>query len=97
MQCGLQAAILCYTDLIRVFQNKMLPHVDGAAPASKPSDSALCQLLLKSVSKDKKFVLEAAQCALMVAAETLEPEAMARKLMVYCKHRFALIVILSRP
>lgn len=78
-----------------MFENQMLPYVDGSTPSAKPSESALCQMLLKSVSKDKKFVLEASQRVLAVCAETLEPVEMAYKMLAYCKHKCALPMLLA--
>lgn len=75
---------------MQVFGDKMLPHVDGKAVPPKPSESALAQLLLKSVSKDKKFVLEASQKVLESCAQTLEPVEMSHKLIGYLKHKCVL-------
>eukprot|EP00892_Ulva_mutabilis_P009364 jgi/Ulvmu1/67/UM001_0070.1 len=80
-------AILCYGDMLSVMRDRMLPHIDGPCGLEKPSQSALCQLLLKSVSKDKKFVLEAAQAVLCTCADTLDAEALTVKLLPYAKHK----------
>jgi hypothetical protein len=85
----LQVAILCYGDLIHEFGDELLPHVDGQCVPPNPSQSALAQLLLKSVSKDKKFVLEASQKVLNSCAQTLNPVEMSQKLMGYLKHKCA--------
>jgi hypothetical protein len=87
----LQVAILCYGDLVQEFGDGLLPHVDGQCMPPKPSESALAQLLLKSVSKDKKFVLEASQKVLDSCAQTLDPVEMSHKLMGYLKHKCALL------
>lgn len=81
---------MCYGDLVQEFGDELLPHVDGKAVPPKPSESALAQLLLKSVSKDKKFVLEASQKVLDSCAQTLEPVEMSHKLIGYLKHKYAL-------
>ena len=85
----MQVAILCYGDLVLEFVDEMLPHVDGTGATPKPSESALAQLLLKSVSKDKKFVLEASQKVLDSCAQTLEPVQMSQRLLEYLKHKYA--------
>ena len=85
----MQVAILCFGDLVKRFRDEMLPFVDGTGVPPKPSESALAQLLLKSVSKDKKFVLEASQKVLDSCAQTLEPATMSHKLLGYLKHKCA--------
>lgn len=83
----MQIAILVYGDLLTKLGDRMLPYIDGPAGMDKPSLSALCQLLLKSVSKDKKFVLEAAQSVLRTISETLEAREVTLKLLPYAKHK----------
>lgn len=90
----LQIAILVYGDMLTALGDRMLAHLDGPAGMEKPSQSALCQLLLKSVSKDKKFVLEAAQQVLRTASETLDARDMALKLLAYAKHKCATHLLL---
>ena len=75
--------------MLATLGNRMLPHIDGPAGPEKPSQSALCQLLLKSVSKDKKFVLEAAQRVLSACTDTLDAHNLTLKLLPYAKHKCA--------
>lgn len=82
----MQIAILCFGDLIEVVREAALRHVDVGG-MSQPANSALCQLLLKSVSKDKKFVLEAAQKVLRTCARCLDPTEMLHKSLPYTKHK----------
>jgi hypothetical protein len=88
MLSSVQLAILCFGDITEVFGNEMLPLIDGEG-ACKPADSALCQLLLKSVSKDKKFVLEAAQEVLNACCDSLDAAGMIKMLLPYAKHKCA--------
>lgn len=86
-----KVAILCFGDLVAVMRDAALPHVErepGAGVAA-PADSALCQLLLKSVSKEKMFVVEAAREVLRTCARCLEPRAMLARLVPYTKHKCA--------
>lgn len=91
----IQVAILCYGDLVQEFGDELLPHVDGKGAPPKPAESALAQLLLKSVSKEKKFVLEASQKVLDSCANTLDPAEMSHKLIGYLKHKYALCMIIQ--
>jgi hypothetical protein len=81
-------AILCFGDLIEIFGDEMLPLIDGEG-ITKPSESALCQLLLKSVSKDKKFVLDASQNVLHSCCKSLSAPDMIKMLLPYAKHKCA--------
>ena len=84
----MQIAILCFGDLVEVARSSALPFVDIGG-ITKPADNALMQLLLKSVSKDKKFVLEAAQKVLRTCARCLDPCEMLHRAMPYAKHKCA--------
>lgn len=50
-----------------------MPRVDEESAPPQPADSALAQLLLKAVPRDKTFVVEASQKVLDACAETLGP------------------------
>jgi hypothetical protein len=84
----LQIAILCFGDLVEVMRESMLEHVDMGA-VEKPLNSALCQLLLKAVSNDKKFVLEAARKVLHTCARCLDSQSLLGRLLPYTNHKCA--------
>ena len=55
----------------------------------KPVHSALAQLLLKAVSNDKRFVLEAARQVLGTCARCLDAKVMQEQLLPFTKHKCA--------
>lgn len=69
-------------------RDEALPFVDIGGFA-KPTSNALAQLLLKSVSTDKKFVLEAAQKVLRTCVHCLDPAQVLEKALPYGKHKCA--------
>lgn len=88
MQAVAQVAILCFGDVLRVYTDELLPYVDGAGP-SKPTDSVICQLIMKSISNEKKFVTEAAATVLTALATTVDPRAILDLFLPYTKHKCA--------
>ena len=82
----MQIAILSFGDLVEVMRHHMLQHLDTGG-TQKPNDSALCQLLLKAVSNDKKFVLEAARKVLRTCAACLELQTMLEHALPYTQHK----------
>ena len=82
----MQTAILCCTDFFRILRDGILPYLDMGGP-QQPQSSLLLQLLLKASSNDKRFVVEEAQRALQVLAESLDPSQLLNRLMPYTAHR----------
>ena len=81
-----QTAILCCADFFKSLRDGILPYLDSGG-AQKPQNSLLLQLLLKASSNDKRFVVEEAQQALQVLAESVNPEELLNRLMPYTAHR----------
>ena len=78
-----KTALLCVSDLIEDFGDTLLPLLDAGGAAT----SLLSQLLIKAVSKDKKFVIEEAERCLNTVCVTLDPTALYPMLIPYLKHK----------
>ena len=78
-----KTALLCVSDLIEDFGDTLLPLLDAGGAAT----SLLSQLLIKAVSKDKKFVIEEAERCLNTVCVTLDPSALYPMLIPYLKHK----------
>ena len=91
-----KVAILCFGDVVTVVHDAALPHVerDAGAGLAAPAGSALCQLLLKSVSKEKMFVVAAAREVLRTCTRCLDPRAMLVRLVPYTQHKCAPALLL---
>jgi hypothetical protein len=81
-----QIAILCFGDLVEVLGNDLVS-LEDLGGLDKPNDSAIFQLLQKSVSKDKKFVVDASKSVLHVCARCLDSEQMLATVLSFTKHK----------
>ena len=73
-------------DIVQMFGDDVLPHLDMGGAAS-PSSSILSQLLLKGSSNDKRFVIEETQRALQVTANSVSPLKLLNRLLPYAVHK----------
>jgi hypothetical protein len=83
---SVQIAILCFGDLVEVLGNDLIGLVDLGG-LEKSSESSIFQLLQKSVSKDKKFVVDASKTVLHICARWLDSEQMLAIVLPYTKHK----------
>ena len=82
----LQAAVMCAGDLFAAHGSRVLPLLDTGG-STQPAKSMLAQLLLKSGSNDKKFVIDEVQRALAVMAANMDPPAIMGRLLPYAAHK----------